>query len=107
MELDPRLLKELTEGLVSLSLVHSMPGSAPVDPVTAIAAKLYQVGWRVKHFTGGALPSVPEPMVVALVNKLHEFERDLANPQAILTEWRAFVRRVERLGDFRCPASEQ
>ena len=107
MALDPRLLKELTEGLVSLSLVDSMPGSAPVAPITAIAAKLYQVGWRTKHFAAGALPDVPEPTVNALVNKLHEFERDLASPQAVLTEWRAFVRRVERIGDFRCPASEQ
>ncbi len=107
MDVDPRLVKELTEAMTDLALKDSMPGSANVDLVNALAAKLYQVGWRDRHFLGNkALAAVPDTLLNQLVNRLRSYERNLDNPQADLTGWRAFVRRVERIGDFRCRNSE-
>lgn len=105
MDVDPRLAKELSEALTVLESIDGVLGPEVV-PVQVIAAKLYQVGWRQHHFKSkDVLPDAPDAMRASLVQHLHDMEVHGTSAQAVLTNWRAFVRRVERIGDFRCPGS--
>lgn len=105
MDVDPRLVRELTEAMEDLTLQDNLPGSANADPIKALAARMYQVGWRDKHITKAAFPNLSDVGLTRISGYLRAFDSGQLKHETVLTAWRTFVRRVDRIGDFRCPES--